>query len=190
MAPLQYIGAVLDRCRNWFSRWNKSTSIAESESSGRLGGEGERLAARFLQKAGYKVLYRNYKPTYGGEVDLVCRARLRMELVFVEVKTRSSEAHGSPEEAVDWEKQRRIVRAAQEWLEQLEVEEVTVRFDIVEVILHEGHQELRHIQNAFTAEETRHPGSAPLIPGANRGDVLPKRGRGGAAQTRRRPPRG
>jgi len=190
MAPLQYIGAVLDRCRNWFSRWNKRTSIAESESSGRLGGEGERLAARFLQKAGYKVLYRNYKPTYGGEVDLVCRARLRMELVFVEVKTRSSEAHGSPEEAVNWEKQRRIVRAAQEWLEQLEVEEVTVRFDIVEVILHEGYQELRHIQNAFTAEETRHPGSAPLIPGANRGDVLPKRARGGGGPFRPRRGRG
>ncbi len=165
-------------------------SLAESCASGGLGVEGERLAARFLQKAGYKVLYRNYKPTYGGEVDLVCRARLRMELVFVEVKTRSSEAHGSPEEAVDWEKQRRIVRAAQEWLEQLEVEDVTVRFDIVEVILHENHRELRHIQNAFTAQETRHPGSAPLIPGASRGDVLPKRGRGGGAQTRRRPPRG
>jgi len=180
----------LDRCRSWFSRWNNTTSLPESGASGRLGEEGERLAARFLKKAGYKVLYRNYKPTYGGEVDLVCRARMRMELVFVEVKTRSSEAYGSPEEAVNWEKQRRIVRAAREWLEQLDVEDVTIRFDIVEVILHEGHREVRHIQNAFTAEETRHPGSAPLIPGANRGDVLPKRGRGGAAQTRRRPPRG
>ncbi len=148
------------------------------------------MAARFLQKAGYKVLYRNYKPTHGGEVDLVCRVRRRMELVFVEVKTRSSEAYGSPGEAVDWEKQRRLVRAAQEWLEQLEQEGVTARFDIVEVILHEGHQEVRHIQNAFTAEETRHPGSAPLIPGASRGDVLPKRGRGGGAPTRRHPPRG
>ena len=163
---------------------------AEPGASGRLGAEGERLAARFLERAGYKVLYRNYKPTYGGEVDLVCRARARMELVFVEVKTRSSETYGSPEEAVNWEKQRRIVRAAQEWLEQLAEEHVTVRFDIVEVILHDGHQEVRHIQNAFTAEETRHPGSPPLIPGANRGDVLPKRGHGGGAQTRRRPPHG
>jgi putative endonuclease len=118
------------------------------------------LAARFLQKAGYKVLYRNYKPTYGGEVDLVCRARMRMELVFVEVKTRSSEAYGSPEEAVNWEKQRRIVRAAQEWLEQLEVEEVTVRFDIVEVILYKGHQELRR-GNPSSRKRAAYPGGQP-----------------------------
>jgi putative endonuclease len=160
--------------------------LKHNSSSANLGKKGEQLAARFLKKTGYKVLYRNYQPTYGGEVDLVCRERHRLELVFVEVKTRSSERHGTPQEAVDWEKQRRIVRAAQEWLEQLDMDGVTARFDIVEVLCHEGHTEVRHIRDAFSAEETRHPGSAPLIPGANRGDVLPKRGRAGGAPSRPR----
>jgi putative endonuclease len=186
----QCIGAALAQCRSWLSIFPNPSEKDLLKESGALGREGERLAARFLQKSGHKILYRNYKPVHGGEVDLVCRVRRSLELVFVEVKTRSSEAYGAPQNAVDWRKQQRIVRAAQEWMEQLHVEGVTARFDVVEVILTKGQPELRHIQNAFTAEETRHPGSAPLIPGANRGDVLPKRGRGGAAQTRRRPPRG
>jgi len=187
MALLQYIAAVLLRCRNWFSGFPKQRGTPLVSNGAKLGRRGERLAAQFLRKAGYKVLFRNYRPVHGGEVDIVCRARSHTELVFVEVKTRSSLEHGAPEEAVDWQKQQRIVRAAQEWLEQLQIEGVTARFDIIEVLVREGHQEIRHIPDAFTAEETRHPGSAPVIPGANRGDVLPKRGRGGAAPSRRRP---
>ena len=155
-----------------------------------MGRHGERLAAQYLRRAGYKVLFCNYKPVQGGEVDIVCRERRRKELVFVEVKTRSSFEYGTPEEAVDWEKQRRIVRAAQEWIGQLGVEGVTARFDVVEILFEAGYPNIRHIPDAFAAEETRHPGSAPVIPGANRGDVLPKRGRGGAAPSRRRPNRG
>jgi Holliday junction resolvase-like predicted endonuclease len=132
-------------------------------------------------------------------VDLVCRVRGVRELVFVEVKTRSSEAYGAPAEAVDWEKQRRIVMAANEWYAMLEEQEeratrhkqearpgVRVRFDVIEVLHADGQWEIRHWTDAFTGEETRHPGSAPLIPGANRGDVLPKRARGGGAPFRPR----
>lgn len=132
-------------------------------------------------------------------MDLVCRVQGAPELVFVEVKTRSSEQYGTPADAVDWEKQRRIVQAAAEWYTLLEQQEnrdirrgktvkagVRVRFDVVEV-LHSGeHWEIRHWSDAFTGEETRHPGGAPLIPGANRGDVLPKRARGGGAPFRPR----
>ncbi len=155
-----------------------------------LGREGERRAARFLRTAGYKVLCRNFRPQLGGEVDLVCRHRRRLELVFVEVKTRSSAQHGAPAEAVDWEKQQRLVLAAREWLQMLDWPAVAVRFDVIEVRFAKGAWEISHLPGAFTAEETRHPGSAPLIPGANRGDVLPKRGRAGGAPSRRRPCRG
>jgi putative endonuclease len=122
-------------------------------------------------------------------VDLVCRERGRRELVFVEVKTRSSVEYGAPQEAVDWEKRRRLVQAAQEWLEELDQPDVVARFDIVEVFRDVGGDScgrVRHIENAFEAEGTRHPGSVPLIPGANRGDVLPRRGRGGAVRIRPR----
>lgn len=171
--------------------------------SARLGREGERRAARLLRQTGYKILYRNFRPANGGEVDLVCRVRGTRELVFVEVKTRSSETYGAPADAVDWEKQRRIVKAAREWYALLEQQEerdtrhtrkslarVSVRFDVIEVLHSGGHWEIRHWADAFTGEETRHPGSAPLIPGASRGDVLPKRARGGGAPFRPRRGRG
>lgn len=147
-----------------------------------LGKIGERKAEEFLLKAGYKLLYRNFRPRRGGEVDLVFRVRGRVELVFVEVKTRSDERFGQPAEAVTWKQQRRIVQAADEWLSMLEVDGVTARFDIVEVLLLDGIWNIRHIPDAFKAEETRHPGSQPVIPGATRGDVLPRRAHGGAAR--------
>jgi len=156
-----------------------------------------------LRKAGYKILYQNFRPANGGEVDLVCRVRRTRVLVFVEVKTRSNETYGAPAEAVDWEKQRRIVQAASEWYALLEQQKdqdarhekkrgpgVSVRFDVIEVLHSEGQWEIRHWADAFTGEETRHPGSAPLIPGANRGDVLPKRARGGGGPFRPRRGRG
>lgn len=69
-------------------------------------------------------------------------------LVFVEVKTRSSEKFGRPAEAVDRRKRRLIVRAAMHWLRLLDHPDVAFRFDIVEVI--DGPElEIRHITNAF-----------------------------------------
>lgn len=117
---------------------------------------------------------------------MIFRVRGRLELVFVEVKTRSSEMFGRPAESVTWAQQRRIVMAAQEWLSMLELDGVTARFDIVEVLHQQGEWRICHIPDAFQSDETRHPGSQPVIPGAMRGDVLPISARGGAA---RFPPR-
>ncbi len=96
-----------------------------------LGRWGEREAARFLRRKGYRVLLRNVR-IGGGEIDLVCRHG--NVLVFVEVKTRSSTAGGEPAEAVDAGKRARLVRAAYAYLEELGREDVTYRFDIVEVL--------------------------------------------------------
>jgi hypothetical protein len=57
---------------------------------------------------------------------------------------------------------------------------------VIELLHAGGVWEIRHWRDAFTAEETRHPGSAPATPEANRGDVLPRRGRGGAVRIRPR----
>ncbi len=194
---------------SWCSRFRAALAVllhrrprlreGPPDAAARLGREGEQRAAKFLRKAGYKILCRNFRPLYGGEVDLVCRVRGTTELVFVEVKTRSNEFYGAPAEAVDWKKQQRIVQAATQWCALLDRQEgrkkhsrqqggadVTVRFDVVELIHAGSAWEIRHWEDAFTGEETRHPGSMPLIPGANRGDVLPKRGRGGGAPFRRR----
>jgi putative endonuclease len=92
---------------------------------------GERAAARYLKRRGYKVLLRNVR-TRSGELDLVCRHR--DVLVFVEVKTRGSFAYGRPLEALQREQRKRLVLAAQEYLAALEIPEIPFRFDVVEVL--------------------------------------------------------
>jgi putative endonuclease len=73
-----------------------------------------------------------------------------ISLVFVEVKTRSSEEWTRPAQAVDAEKQRHLSRAALDYLRRLRNPKVKARFDIVEVLLDEGRvREVRHLPNAF-----------------------------------------
>jgi putative endonuclease len=97
---------------------------------------GETLACRHLQRAGYKILYRNFRGRTGGELDIVCRDR--DTLVFVEVKTRSSEDFGRPFETVRADQQRRISRGALAWLRMLDNPDILFRFDVVEVVMREG----------------------------------------------------
>ena len=95
------------------------------------------MAAAFVRGHGYKVLTRNYKIT-GGEIDLVCRHG--DVLVFVEVKTRGDESFGHPAESIDERKEEALRHAARRYLELLdfEDEDITYRFDAVEVLLKAG----------------------------------------------------
>jgi putative endonuclease len=77
-----------------------------------LGREGERLAARFLERRGYRVLGSGFRARRG-EIDLICRRGDR--LVLVEVKTRSSDRFGTPAEAVGPRKRRALQAAAAEY---------------------------------------------------------------------------
>ena len=109
------------------------------------------MAARYLQRAGVKILARNYR-TRTGEIDLV--GRDRRELVMIEVKTRHYLARNKPEDAVTREKQRRIVATANRYMRELACRPPPVRFDIVEVLF--APQEIprcRWIRHAFTLSE-------------------------------------
>jgi putative endonuclease len=120
----------------------------------RLGREGERLAARHLKRSGYRVLYRNFRAPHGGEVDIVCRDKSCNVLAFVEVKTRTSVAFGAPREAVTREKQRLIARGALAWLELLgNPDDITFRFDIVEIVFDGKEPSLHIIKDAFKLPE-------------------------------------
>ena len=116
-----------------------------------MGRRGEQIAARHLRRIGYKVLYRNFRAPTGGEVDLVCREG--DTLVFVEVKTRSSEAFGAPAEAVTRSKQHLITRGALAWLKLLGNPDIHFRFDIVEVRMANKTAEATVIRNAFGLPE-------------------------------------
>jgi putative endonuclease len=116
-----------------------------------LGGRGETLAYWYLRQAGYTVVARNWRARSGAEeLDLV--GWEGPILAFVEVKTRTSEAAGPPEEAVSQNKQKRVIKAAREYLRQLGRKPKGCRFDVVSVSLdpEEGLQ-VRLIKNAFQA---------------------------------------
>ncbi len=89
---------------------------------------------RFLQKRNYTIIERNYRPRNSHcEVDLI--GWEGNTLVFIEVKTRSSEETGSPERAVHIDKQRRLTRAAEAYLRRAKLDWDCVRFDVVTVIV-------------------------------------------------------
>lgn len=155
MARVRFIADLLSRFRSGFFfsffRKGKSRSLAAHL---RLGARGEKMAARFLRKNGFKILYRNFRTKRGGEIDLVCREG--ETLVFVEVKTRSSTKFGNPADAVNAEKQRLIERGAQAWLRLLNYPEVIFRFDILEIVVSEngednddGRPQFNLIRDAF-----------------------------------------
>src|SRR2546422_10494389 len=113
-------------------------------SDGQLG---EQAAKRHLKRLGLKFLTANFR-TERGEIDLVFRDADC--LIFVEVKTRSSEDWIRPAAAVNAERRRRLTRAALDYLSLLKNPPVKVRFDIVEVLLNDGTvRELRHLPNTF-----------------------------------------
>ena len=142
MGLVQSIAAV-------FSRFARPNSRSAENAAHALGRRGERLAARHLRRARYRILYRNFRARGGGEVDLICRDRNTGELVFAEVKTRSSRDFGDPARAVDSAKQQLIARGALAWLRMLDNPDIRFRFDIVEVVISERESSVNIIQNAF-----------------------------------------
>ena len=111
-----------------------------------LGKQGERVAELYLQKKGYKVVERNYRCS-GGELDLIVLDR--RVVVFVEVKTRTGDGFGTPLEAVEFRKQRRMIRAAQFFLAEKNLQQRDARFDVVGVSWPGREPVVEHIENAF-----------------------------------------
>lgn len=113
----------------------------------RRGELGERAAKKHLQRLGLKFLTANFR-SERGEIDLIFRDEDC--LVFVEVKTRSSEEWTRPAAAVDARKKRLLSQTALDYLRLLKNPQVRIRFDIVEVLLKDGEvNEVRHLPNTF-----------------------------------------
>ena len=109
-----------------------------------FGAQGEADARAYLTQKGARILAMNYRrPT--GEIDII--ARQGGTILFVEVKRRSSLRYGRPAEAVNRQKQGHILRTAQLYLQEKRLEDVPIRFDVIEVLP----GEIRHIENAFDA---------------------------------------
>jgi len=111
-----------------------------------LGFKGEQIAKDYLLKKGYEILDENW--THGkAEIDLI--AYLNRQIVFVEVKTRSSTAFGMPEDFVSTAKQKLMENAANEYIEVMN-HMGEVRFDIIAVLFNQHKKyTLNHIEDAF-----------------------------------------
>ena len=110
-----------------------------------LGVKGEITALDFLQLKGYTVLEINWRFGHA-EVDII--AKHNNTIIFVEVKTRSTEHFGYPESSVDAAKQKNLALAADEYLERNSIE-MDVRFDIVSIVMKQDKPDIHHIEDAF-----------------------------------------
>ncbi len=110
-----------------------------------LGKKGELLAKNFLADKGYIILETNWRHEKD-EVDII--AMDGDELVIVEVKTRSSDFFGFPEDAVGVQKEAFLIRAAENYLDENNLD-LEVRYDIVAIILKPKETQIKHIVDAF-----------------------------------------
>lgn len=116
----------------------------------KLGREGEKTAAAILQRAGYRILARNWR--FGHlEIDIVCE--LGELIVFVEVKTRRSSGRGGPAGAISENKKRYLALAARAWLYANGAWFRPCRFDVVCLVGNGREFRMEHYPNAFEPGE-------------------------------------
>jgi putative endonuclease len=130
----------------WLSRWWSPPAD--------LGARGEAAVAKYLKRKGYKIVAHGQRSRMG-EIDLIAvdSAPARRGVVFVEVKTRTSDQAGRPDEAVDLKKQAKLTKICLAYLKRHDLLECRARFDIVAVTWPESAKKptIEHYENAFEA---------------------------------------
>src|ERR1035437_8983125 len=109
------------------------------------GAKGEELAAAFLKTKGYIILETNWR-FKNLEADII--ALFSKTLVIAEVKTRKSSYFGEPETFVNKQKQKNLIKAANEYIQRNSLD-LEVRFDIISIILGDNQMKINHIEDAF-----------------------------------------
>lgn len=110
-----------------------------------LGKKGEQLATAFLLKKGYKILEKNYR-YLKAEVDII--AQKKDTLAAIEVKTRSTNYFGNPEEFVNPKKIKLLLSAIDNYVVERDLD-VEVRFDIIAIIHQKKETKIEHLKDAF-----------------------------------------
>ena len=110
------------------------------------GNSGEEIASAYLENLGYKILVKNFQCRQG-EIDII--ALDNDEFVFVEVKTRTGIKYGEPKEAVQRTKQKHIKLVASYYLYMYSLNDIPVRFDVIEILINNSTYKLNHIKQAF-----------------------------------------
>ncbi|GAA4233602.1 YraN family protein [Postechiella marina] len=110
-----------------------------------LGKKGEQLAVNFLLEKKYDILERNYRFNKA-EVDII--AQHNNTLAIIEVKTRSTNNFGNPEEFVKPKQIQRLVKAVDEYVNANNLN-LEVRFDIIAIVKEKSGFNIEHIKDAF-----------------------------------------
>ena len=112
---------------------------------------GERVAARWLERQGWRVVERRFR-NGRRDIDLVVE---RSGLVaFVEVKARRGSGFGGPVEAVNWRKQKELSRSAHVWIDRHGQPGACYRFDVLGVLVEGPRVRVRHVPDAFPLQSS------------------------------------
>lgn len=120
-----------------------------SQTTKKIGEEGEEIAVELLISKGYDIIARNYR--YGkGEIDIIAEDPEKKYLVFVEVKSRQNLEFGSPEYAITKNKIRQIRKIAEAYLYENDIKDTDCRFDVVAILFRSKIKPIvNHYENAF-----------------------------------------
>ncbi len=111
-----------------------------------IGKLGEDIAVNYLKQKGYKILDRNFECRQG-EIDII--ALDKKEIVFIEVKTRTSNKYGAPSEAVNKIKQKHMLQTIKYYLYIRNLNDEFVRIDVIEVYIKDNVYKVNHIKKAL-----------------------------------------
>lgn len=114
-----------------------------------LGKRGEEIAKKYFESLGYRLLAENYR-FERAETDLVFTDEQKRLLVFVEVKTRTNKKFGEPEESITEKKVEQLIKSAQGFVMTYpDYEEYEKRFDVASIMIVNGKEELKHLENVI-----------------------------------------
>ena len=109
---------------------------------------GENIVSKYLIQNNYEIIERNFRCRQG-EIDIIAFDIKIKELVFIEVKTRSSTKYGRPCEAVGKYKKNHIISVAEYNNFKNNISNIPIRFDVIEVLLNNSYYNINHIKGAF-----------------------------------------
>jgi putative endonuclease len=112
---------------------------------------GERIAERWLRRAGWRVLQRRFRSGHR-DIDLVVERD--GTVAFVEVKARRGSRFGQPVEAVNWRKQKELCKSAKVWIDRHGRAPEVYRFDVVGVLVENERVRIRHVPDAFRVADS------------------------------------
>ena len=140
-----WVQDAMNRCRILFKKGvERHRRVEGTAVNMSVGTWGEELAAAYLREKGYVILERDW---HSGHRDLDIVAQNNEYLVFVEVKTRTTDIIAKPEQAVNWKKQRNLVRSINHYLHYRNIDQPW-RFDVISIVGSLGKEpQIEHIED-------------------------------------------